>query len=205
VGVGNYRARDAIIDEIMREAQNDPIFISDLLADHMAAEPILAELRTSKAKKYILHFFRDEWGNVPQPGDIIKRPHKKPLKTREGLPIMGKELRAWKRSGIYEQKRYDYEYHTVDERGCITVNADDTEYFLSHYGIHSISDMPLSFHTIEHSVDPAPVKDPKTGKPTGQKLHVWYHRCKEVDAEMYKELPILKKTEKPKRGTSEYK
>jgi hypothetical protein len=102
-------------------------------------------------------------------------------------------LNAWKRAGVYEKKRYTFKELEVDSKGCITVNADDCEYFLSHYGIHAVSGMPLSYHSEEHGRDPVVCPD-------GQKRHPWYWRCKEITKEMYAKLPEVPKTNEPKRG-----
>jgi hypothetical protein len=70
IGLPSYEARDAVIDEIIQEskAADDPVFISDLLADTDTGEPLLEALREDKEPKHVLHFMKDEWGNVPQPG-----------------------------------------------------------------------------------------------------------------------------------------
>jgi hypothetical protein len=191
IGVKNHRARDAIIDEIIKEAENDPIFISDLLVEHQTADPILTDLRQDKTKKYILKMICGEWGEEPEPDFIIKRKYKKPLKDREGLPIPATILNQWKRAGVYDQKRYMYEEYKLDEKGCFKVDAENAEYFLSQWGVHSISGFPLSYHPQEKSTEPV-------NYPGGGKRHVHYYRFKEMTQEMYDKLPVLKKTESSK-------
>ncbi len=189
IGVKNPRARDTIVDEIIAETDNDPPFISDLLVEHQTAEPLLDELRKDRRNRHCLHMKRDEWGEPPVPGEIVKRKHKIPLKTKEGLPIPSVEINRWKRAGIYEKKRYTYDEYTLDEKGCIWCNARDAEYFLSNWGVHSISGMPISYHAYEHSVEPAPC-------PNGGMKHVWYYRFFEQTKDMHEKLPVLTKVKK---------
>jgi hypothetical protein len=196
IGLGSYEARDAVIDEILKESTDneDPVFISDLLADTDVGEPLLEALREDKAPRHPLFFMRDEWGNKYQPGDKVRRQFKKSLTVR-GKLIPSKTLNAWKRAGVYEQKRYTFKEYVIDKKGCIMVDANDCEYFLSHYGIHSESGMPLSFHSEEHGRDPVMCPD-------GQMRHPWYWRCKEMTKESYAALPDIQKTDEPKRGYS---
>ncbi|NIS53119.1 MAG: hypothetical protein GWN94_18780 [Phycisphaerae bacterium] len=197
-GVTNHAKRNSIIDEMITasEEKKDPIFISDLLINYEQAEPILAALREDSTPKYRLLCMKDEWGNTPQPGDIVRRREKKPLSIQVlggTVPIPSSELNQWKRAGIYDRKRYKYRDFVVDEKGCILVNAVDAEHFLSIWGIHSISGMPISYHPNETSKD-------VTTAPDGQKYHVWYWRYKEVDKEMYKNLAKPEKRNHAPRG-----
>jgi hypothetical protein len=194
VGLGSYEARDKIIDDILRESKDadDPVYISDLLADTDTGEPLLEALREDQEPRHILHFMRDEWGNVVEPGDTIRRKFKRSLTVR-GKLIPAKTLNSWKRAGVYEQKRFTFREFKADSKGCIKVNALDCEYFLTHYGIHAISGMPISFYHREHGEDLAMCPD-------GQMRHPWYWRCKEMTKEMYAKLPDVPKTNEPKRG-----
>lgn len=189
IGVRNYRMRDAVIDEIIAETKDDPVFISDLLVEHQTAEPLLQELRNDKRKRYCLHMKRDEWGEPPIPGGIVLRKHKIPLKSKEGLPVPVVEQNRWKRAGIWEQKRFTYDEYILDEKGCIFVTAVDAEYFLTQWGVHSVSGMPISYHATEHSVDPAP-------HPGGGMKHVWYYRFFEWTKEMHESAPMITKAKK---------
>jgi hypothetical protein len=192
IGQPNYRALDAAVDAMIQEADEakDVLYLSDLLVDMDTAgmaEPLLVVLRDDPTKKYTLHFMRDEWGNQMRPGDVVRRKFKRPLTRKvngQHITIPSTELNQWKRSGIYDQKRFYHEEYTLDERGCVKVSAADLEYFLTQWGVHSFSGSPISYHAMEHSEDDAPA-------PNGDRLHVWYWRCKEVTKDQYKNLPKL--------------
>jgi len=178
-----YAKQDDEIEQIKKEAAHDPCFISDLLVDHQTAGNLLTALREDKRELYYLKVIRDEWGNDPHPGDKVRRKFKRSLKTKgpEPVPIPVQTLNTWKRAGVYDERRYYYTDYEVDKKGCIKVNAADAEYFLSNWGVHSDSGMPISYHPIPHSEDPAPC-------PAGGKLYVWYYRFEEVDASKYAQL-----------------
>lgn len=187
IGVRQHKELEAAISAILREAEKDPIYLSDLLVAHQQAEPLLMVLRKDPNRKYTIYQARDEWGNPPQPGMIVRRKFKHPLNQQIGpdtVPIPSSELNSWKRAGIYDQKRYYYEDYTLDAKGCFKVSAADAEYFLTQFGLHGISGMPLSYHAVEHSTEPVTAPD-------GQKYHVWYWRMKEMSKEMYDALPVL--------------
>ena len=188
IGVKDKKARNAIIDDILEEAEKDPIFLSGLLVEHEVSEPILRELRTDPRKRYKLYMIRGEWGEEPSPGFIVKRQFKNSLTDREGKLIPAKVLNNWKRAGIYDKKRYRYEDYKLDEKGCISVDAANAEYFLTQWGVHSDSGYPISYHPQEKTTEPVDC-------PYGGKRHAHYYRWKEMDAEMYDSLPVLKSEE----------
>ena len=178
--------RDVVIRDWLTaaEAESDPLFISDLMIDDRG-EMVLQELREDPNPKYILQVLRDEWGQPVQPGDIVRRKFKKPL-TRHGKLIPVKQLKQWKRSGRYEQERYTFRDYVVDEKGCIIVTAEDAEWFMKCFGVHSVSGAPISYHYQETSE--SPVK-----RPDGSMKTVWYWRYQELERAQYDALPTLKK------------
>jgi hypothetical protein len=182
-GVSNPRAMDAIISDIIKEANNsgDQIYISDLLiasaAGEGVAEPLLERLREDKIRKYKLFCIRDKNGNQIKPGDKVKRWYKKSL-MRDGVPIPGRELNTIRRTGRWESDMNTFDEFQVDEKGCIAVDAVDAEYFLTHFGIHGESEQRISFHP---DVKSAPYAERGTGK-----IRVtWYWRFKELSKDAY--------------------
>ena len=199
-GLRGQELIDRTVDGVvMDSAQNDdPVFISDLIAykEGMPAEPLLRHLREEPDEIYVLHCLRDEWGNVPQPGDEVKLKRMRDL-VRDGKPITSHQEQLWKMQGIYEQKMYRVKKFKVDDKGCIRCNYADAELFLRLWGVHSITKQRISQHTMEHSAEPADCPD-------GTKKHVWYWRFKEIEKTGYP-YESLSKPEKPagnKRGYS---
>jgi hypothetical protein len=186
VGLDNHRKINVALDSIISEsiAKDDPIFFSDLLVNWQDSYILVSALMEDEEAKYKLLVLCNEWGEKVYPGDKVRRKHKRPL-VRDGVPTPAKTLNQWKAQGIYDQKRYTYTTYLVDEKGCITVSAEDCEYFLRRWGIHSISGHRLSVYTEKTSGDKA--KDPVTG----EKKFVHYWRYKEMTPEMYADLPKL--------------
>jgi len=194
-GAFNLEALDAVIADIKRETQNDPVYVSDLLVDWQMSEPLAAALRDDPSPRHYLLVMRDQWGNVPSPGDIVKLQHKKPLFVR-GKPITSRTMNVWKRNGTYDENRYYYTDYVVDDKGCIKVPMRAAELFLGLYGIHGVSGFAI---TDKEELSPEISATDKKNK-SGQKLHVWYHRFKEVDPKAYTNLPKRQKSTEPKRG-----
>lgn len=194
-GAANYIALDAIIADIKRESKDDPIYVSDLLADWQMSEPLSAAIRDDPTPRHYLLVMRDEWGNVPNPGEIARRRYKKSLKMH-GMPIPPRVLNTWKRNGTYDENRYYYTDHVIDEKGCIKVSAGDAEYFLKNFGVHGESKFPLTSH---EEIGPEIAATDKKNL-SGQKLNTWYWRYKEIEAKDYHNLPKRKMSTEPKRG-----
>ena len=175
---------DGIVSEWVAESNNtkDPIYISDLLLQADVAEPLLARLRQEKSRKYRLLVLCDRWGNVPMPRDVVQRRHKRSLYIKPGVPMPARQQRALHHSGQWDAEMHEYEDFTVDDKGCISVTAEDAEHFISHFGVHGKSGHPISFHPNETSGDPAPC-------PGGGMCDVHYWRFKEQDNHMYVKLP----------------
>ena len=191
---------DSAIIENMRDMRenNDPIFLSDLLIYKMAspAEPLLKALRDESDDVYFLHCLRDEWGNIPKEGDIVERRDKREL-VRDGRPVTSQDEHMWRINGEWEDRMLKIKRFTVDDRGCIKCNADDAQFFLRQFGLHSATGHRISQHTMEHSEDIADCPD-------GTKKHVWYWRFKECEKTIYPydKLEMRPKDEAPKRGYS---
>lgn len=184
---------------------DDPICISDLLANkHRGGAPIIVELskrdnemhlRQMPRYRWKIEVLRDEWGNIPGPGDVITRTHKRPLDYGEGKPIPGSELSQMKIDGSYEN---ELEYKTefvVDDKGCIDCTLHDAIHFLNLWGVHYKSKKPLCD---KKATSGGPVAHPYLTNDDGSPrlMHVHYHRYKEADKHRYSQLPKRKKTAK---------
>ncbi len=210
--VSNLDMLERVVAETIKESEQaqDPIYISDFLlggAGDIAAK-LMNELREDTREMYTLHCLRDEWGNVPQEGDIVKRRFKRQL-IKDGVPLSSKKERQWMAWGTYDEMMNKYKDYVVDERGCIKCTYADAEYFLMQNGIHSKSNIPISQHTIPaiNKESGEPLKRDELSKSpakaeNGDYLHVWYWRFKEVEttAYPYDKLELRKKDDKPKRG-----
>jgi hypothetical protein len=184
--------RDAV-KSILAEAErnNDPVYLSDIVTHEGTAgtgcEILMEELRSVRQNskpKYRIQVLCDEWGNKPKEGDIVRRQFKNPL-TVDGKLLTAKQLNGEIRMGIMDQERYYYNEYTVDEKGCILCDANDAEWFLYMYGLHSFSNYPLNQY---EELSPGPAKN----KATGGMQHVHYWRYKEMTAEQYEALEPLK-------------
>jgi hypothetical protein len=136
---------------------------------------------------------RDEFGNVPQPGEVVERVEPINRKDRKHHPVRPGDLNAARTDGTFKEKYESRREYIVDPRGCIECSFQDAGYFLFNWGVHHKTNRGIC-NKPEHSGEPV-----KT--PDGQHLHVWYWRYSEVDKGTYAELPE-RTLEKPtkKRG-----
>jgi len=200
---------NAYIDDFLNNecAPDDPPYLSDLITGHnKGGQPVLEALAfryendrnkpMDQRFMWKIQVLCDEWGNKPQPGDVVIRKIKKKMVYGPGKPVPQNELELDKINGVYEKKWFDKIPYPVDVKGCITCEFIDAVYFLNVYGIHGKSKAIMSMHKNPYSCGPQ-----ETPKP-GEKLHVWYHRYQEVNKDMYESLPKIKKIDEPKRGLS---
>ena len=187
----------------------DTPLLSDILSKYNDGGAIVLESLAYKCEQdrdlpenmrfmWKLQVRRDQWGNPPQPGDIVQRRVQKPLfhDRNQGKPVSSSELTIDKINGDYDKKWNRYFPYEVDEKGCISVNFESAVSLIKQFGIHPNSKRgghPLSLHLREHSQEPVEA-------PNGEKIHVWYWRFMEVDKEAYEKLPKIKKTTERKRG-----
>ena len=189
-GVRNPQKVDAIVSEIIEDAsaKDDPIYLSDILIAEKYGEytmsPVLEELRKDPSKQYHLRCIEGEYRERIFPGDTIIRRHKKSLYIRPGIPIPGREQNTMVKLGQWESRMERHEKFTVDNKGCISVSADDAWYFLTIYGIHGKSGAEISPHP-EFSGEP--MRNPANGK----MQIVRYWRFKELDAAEYEKAPKI--------------
>ena len=197
-GVRNPMQIDAIVAEIISEADGDPIYLSDMLIaekyGNQTMAPLLQELRKDPSKLYHLKCIEGKFREKIYPGDRIYRRHKKSLYLRPGYPIPTHELSTTVRLGQWEDRMLRQETFVVDKKGCITVSADDAWYFLTQYGIHGKSGAQISFHPKEFSEEP--MRNPADGK---MKI-VRYWRFKELDAAEYEKESEIERRPKENKG-----
>jgi hypothetical protein len=187
---------------------DDPPFLSDLiLGQKHGSLPVMEALgeryqqdrdmrSESEWFRWKIHCFKDEWGNVPQPGDIVKRRIQLPLQHKPGKPVTSGQLSMDKADGTYEEKWIRWKNYKVDKKGCISCEFQDAVWFLICWGIHPDSKAIISMHKREHSGDPQIA-------PNEQKIHAWYWRCKEAHKDYYDKLPIIEPSKEKKRGVKE--
>lgn len=180
-----------VVDKIFKQSSEakDPIYISDLMLEPNWAKPIMDRIRSSRDRIYKLKVLKDEWGKPVKPGDLVYRIHKKSLYESPDKPHSSAYLSSVVKSGKWKDTMEDHESFEVDKKGCISCTGDDMFYFLSHFGIHSISRERLSFHPNETSSGPVTL-------PNGNGMkHVWYWRYEEWDREMYDTAPVMQADE----------
>lgn len=196
---------DSQVDLIMAECQeSEPPFLSDLLIGvNNGGQPILIalgdrekaemELSDDERFRWKIQVLRDEWGNEPVPGEFVERVIQKNLYKKEGKPVPATDLSAAKVDGSYSRKYERRLRYEVDGKGCIVCGFSAAMYFLTVYGVHSVTGYALTTKP-EHSTGVSKA-------PNGNQLHVWYWRYKEMDTKAYKVLAPVEVTKvESKRG-----
>lgn len=185
--------------------KNDPVYLSDCLVrqNDLGTDVLCAvgELDSEAVNarqvgyRWKLKVIRDEWGNVPMPGDIVEMVRPKNRKNRDHQPVSPDVINAAMADGSYATQYEIRRQYVVDEKGCIECIFEDAVDFLRDYGIHSVTGYALPHGKPEHSTEPCRAPD-------GSMLHVWYWRYKEVDAHQYSQLKKIKVDDpaQPKRG-----
>jgi len=193
--------KDRFIGQCVRNGEVP--FLSDLIVNiSNGAQPLMEALGEREIRemnlpddqrfRWQIQALRDEWGNVPQPGDSITRTVFKNLTRSDGRPRGSTELSRAKVDGSFEQKFQDHFRYELDEKGCATCGFTAAAYFLNVYGVHCVTGRGM---TTKPELSSGPSK-----APNGQMLHVHYWRYKEAPAHLYADLPTIPKTETPKRG-----
>ncbi len=213
---------DRKIDQILSECRrNDPPFLSDLIVGiGNGAQPLMIALgdlevnerdvNDDQRLRWKIQVLCDEWGNKPQPGDIVTRKVQKikgGLYKKDGKPVTGIEINRSKIDGSFDRKFVKRIEFKVDKKGCIECGFESAVYFLNNYGVHAKTNYGMPHgkpQTNEKFVNKGrPEVGGLSSAPNGQKIHVWYWRYKEMDAADYKALPNLTTTTDPKRGHAE--
>ena len=195
-----------IDQELAKCAPDEPPMLTDLIISEQkgglqvleALEAYYKDLHTPDELKFRwkLLVMRDEWGNVPQPGEKYILKLKKPYKHRDGKMATIGEINIDLATGLHDEKWIREVPYTVDKKGCITCTYDHAMIFLRNNGMHYKTGKggpPLSMHKDPHSPEPADCPD-------GSKKHKWYWLVKEVNKEDYGKLPDRIPSDEPKRG-----
>ena len=182
--------------EIVREhdADDPPSLTGAILNDHQGGTFIQEELDRQQREAYKYNekplqwrilVVRDEFGEAPQPGDIVSRPM--PINREKADPD---DMSAARRDGTFEEKYIRKNDYLVDEKGCIQCPYADASYFLMNYGMDFRTRKGIC-RKREVSVEPRKLRD-------GSYKHIWYWRFAEVPAGEYAKLPERKQEDEEK-------
>ncbi len=212
---------------------DDPPLISDLYVNiNNGGQPVLVVLEDMVSGdvhkefkdrySWKIQVMRDEWGNLPQPGDIVRRRmqvgmYTKGIGKETPKPVPGTVISAAKTDGSYDEKYVRELQYVVDEKGCITCPFDSAGYFIRRWGVHPETNRPVFVKKEKLEIDPKSehyqevfehqrpkpeISSNLATAPNGMKLHVWYWRYKEIDKETYAKLPKLDIIKEKKRGAA---
>ena len=193
------RARSERVSEMLDKCTDpaDPIFLSNcIIKAATEAPPVMIEMAAREDERlkarqdpmlWKILVLRDEFGNIPNPGDVVVKVNKKPMK-RGTKPISSKERNMAILDGSYSEKFENRIEYVVDEKGCIECSFTDAVHFLNLWGVHLKTGRTMTTKK-EHSTDPCEA-------PGGRMLHVHYYRYMEQTRESYNLRPGRKHREK---------
>lgn len=194
---------DLALEELQKFSASDPPDLSDIYTNlNRGGQAILMALDHSEKQNnrvggnpfmWKIQVLRDEWGNVPQPGEIIARVEPINRKNRKYHPVAARVLNAAKVDGSFSEKFEHRRQYVVDPKGCIECTFHDAGYFLFNWGVHFRTGYGLCGKD-EHSREPVKA-------PNGQTMHIWYWRYAEVPVKEYEKLDP-RVAPKTKRGKS---
>lgn len=199
------RKADYVEEVIAQCTPGNPLFLSDPIVKGGAEGAIvlkaLAEHEESDKDalippmKWKILVMRDEWGNVPNPGDRVYKVNKiNTHKKGTGKTVSARERNLAIMDGSYSKIFEQRTEYIVDEKGCIEAPFTDAGHFLWTRGVHPKSNRPITTYRATSS---EPVL-----APDGNMLHIHYWLYKEATPEVYEKLPIRKHSKEPKRGFS---
>jgi hypothetical protein len=192
--------------ELDKCAPDDPPLLSDLIiAENSGGLQVLMaleqrhkenlELPLEQRFNWKLKVMRDEWGNIPQPGEDYILTLKKPY-VQGGKKLTIGQINIDIATGLHDEKWLKHIPYKVDAKGCITCGYEHAMIFIRKYGMHPITGKggpPLSMHKIPHSENPV-------NAPDGMQKHAWYWRVQEVTKADYEKMPDRVPDDRPKRG-----
>lgn len=190
-------------EELTRFTPDNPPYLSDIYTRlDEGGQPLLIALEEQETSAYQrrqkpftwkILVRRDEWGNIPQPGDVVTRRIPINRKNRDSQPTTSREYNAARVRGSFSTEFEQMIEYPVDEKGCIECTFSDAGYFLFNWGIHHKTNRGMC-NKRELSTEPCKA-------PNGNMLHVHYWRYSEVDAADYEALEPRKKDDTKKRGS----
>lgn len=198
---GAQQRSDRVREMLARCEPGDPVFLSDCIVKAATvAPPVMLELAERededlKARQdpmlWKILVLKDEWGNQPNPGDVVVKVNKRPLK-RGAKYISSTERNIAMMDGSYEDKFENRIEYVIDEKGCIECSFTDAVHFLHLWGVHLRSGRTMTTKN-ELSTEPHDA-------PGDRKLHVHYWRYMEQTKESYDALPLREHVKKWTRG-----
>lgn len=178
------------LDELAKFAPDNPPSLSDVYGNlNNGGQAILVALEHLEAQNnrvggkpfvWKIKVLRDEWGNVPKPGEIVERAIPVNRKNRKFHPVPARVLNSAIVDGSFSERFEDRHQYAVDPKGCIECTFHDAAYFLFNWGVHYKTGYGMCGKD-EHSREPVKAPD-------GQTLHVWYWRYAEVPRAAYETL-----------------
>lgn len=174
------------------------ISLTDAIAHYkyggtMVMETLAAE-RQTPARTWKIRVLKDEWGNVPKPGDVVTRRIQRQLRDRAGRKLRSTAVNDMKRRGTFDKQFVDEHKFVVDNKGCIDCTYEHAAHFLTVHGVHYESKAAMGGH---REMSSAPCK-----APDGSMLHIHYWRYEEAPPWVYETLPDIgeQSDNRPKRG-----
>lgn len=178
-------------EELSKFTPDNPPYLSDIrLRLDEGGQPLLIALEEQEKREmrpggkpfmWKILVRRDEWGNVPQPGEKVVRTIPVNRKNRDHQPVKSQQYNAAMVRGSFEDEYEVKNEYVVDDKGCIECSFTDAGYFLFNWGIHHKTNRGMCDKR-ELSTEPCKA-------PSGNMMHVHYWRYSEVDHIDYEALP----------------
>jgi hypothetical protein len=173
----------------LRDMTPADIKLSDLIVNSAKRAAVLVLLAEKDARDrqalrtpwmWTIQVLRDEWGNIPQPGEKLVRTLPVNRVTEIG-PVGASTLNAAMIDGSYAELYEDRREYEIDKKGCVSVPFEDAMYFLMTHGYNTATRRAIC-NKPEYSTEPCET-------PAGGKLHIHYWRYAEVSPDAYQKLP----------------
>lgn len=176
-----------LTDAITNYSFGGQIMLERLMRDDKDLAP------TGDNRKWKLFVMRDEWGNVPKPGDKVVREILRPFKDRAGRKLRSTAMNDMRRRGTFNRDLVIRREFTVDDKGCIECTYDDAAWFLQEHGVH-FEDTGAAICGRRE------IAGGQCRAPDGNMRTVWYWRYWEAPPWVYDKLPSLNQKKSAPRG-----
>jgi hypothetical protein len=143
-------------------------------------------------RQWKIQILCDEFGNPPKPGDVHKWKFGVTKKDEFGVKLTSRTIKEIRRKGLGHTLE---EWHgdTIDEYGCIKLPYKDAVLLLDNYGVHYMSNQPI---TMMKEITSWQKKNPLNGS----MVNVRNWRYREIPPGFEGQLKSLKQGQlKPKR------